>query len=303
VSGRPSLGALLATLLVACVGAAAQHESLGDRAYAAGSWSNALIEYRLALQNGSPNAALRAKAGAAALHAGDLEAAAEEYAAVATEGGESRTEEAADGLVLVANRAIDEGDQLALRKALDHLQSIAPGRAVGGYAQHLASVLGTMQPSPEALNVLTFAAASAPDAGTQDSLVAVYGDMLRRMGRCEAAIPVFESLLRRQRLVEQTGTVQSQLVACALALARNAHDAGQPTAAERWFRLAATRGGTTPAGRLAYLGLGDVLFGLGDVTGAIQAYEQARAGLFPGDSVFTVVTGRLNQLGGAEGPF
>lgn len=300
MSRRVPRGILLVSVLSGCVGAAAQHESLGDRAYAAGSWSDALIEYRLALQSQAPDADLRAKAGAAALHAGDLQAAAEEYAALAAEGGGSRVEEAADGLVLVANRAIDEGNRAAVRQALDRLQTVAPGRALGGYAQHLASALGTMQPGDEALNVLTYAAAGAPDAGTQDSLVTVYADMLRRMHRCGEAIPIFEALLRRRRLGAESGGVESQLVACALSLARQAHERNQPSVAERWFRLAATRGGPTAQGRLAYLGLGDVLFGLGDVTGAIQAYEQARAGLAPGDSVYAVVTERLNQLGGAE---
>lgn len=293
----------LALALAACVGAAAQHESLGDRAYAEGRWDHALTEYRLALQARAPNAGLRAKAAAAALHAGRLDDAVEAYVALAREGGEDRAGEAADGLVQVANRAIDEGDREVLQHALDGLQTVAPGRALGSYARQLASVVGAMQPSREALNVLTYAAASAPDAGTQDSLVYAYGTMLRRMGRCEEAIEVFEALLRRRRLGAQVAQAESGLVQCALRLGRSAHDRNQPTIAERWFRLAATRGGTSAGGRLAYLGLGDVLFGLGDVTGAVQAYEQARAGLAPGDSVYAVVSERLNQLGGAERMF
>ncbi|MGD2136307.1 MAG: hypothetical protein PVF27_09105 [Gemmatimonadales bacterium] len=290
-------------VLAACVGAAAEHDALGDRAYAEGRWADALVEYRLALQSRAPNAELRAKAAAAALHAGQLGAAAEEFVALADEGGDDRAGEAADGLVRVANRAIDEGDREALQRALDGLQTVAPGRALGTYAQQLASVVGTMQPSREALNVLTYAAASAPDAGTQDSLVYAYGLMLRRMGRCETAIDVFESLLRRRRLGAQLGQAERGLVLCALGLGRRAHDRNQPTVAERWFRLAATRGGTSAGGRLAYIGLGDVLFGLGDVSGAVRAYEQARTGLVPGDSVYAVVAERLNRLGDAERVF
>jgi hypothetical protein len=30
--------------------------------------------------------------------------------------------------------------------------------------------------------------------------------------------------------------------------------------------------------------------------GAIEAYEQARAGLFPGDSIYAIASGRLNLM-------
>jgi hypothetical protein len=70
---------MAAVLLGGCVGAAAQHEGLADRAYAERRYAEALVEYRLALVARAPDPALRAKAGAAALRAGELVAAAEEY--------------------------------------------------------------------------------------------------------------------------------------------------------------------------------------------------------------------------------
>lgn len=293
--------AAAASLVAAgCVGAAAEHERLADRAYAERRYSEALVEYRLALVNRAPEAGLRAKAGAAALRAGELEAAAQEYVALGREGGDARLEEAADGLVLVANAAIDQGNQPALAAALEGLQAVAPGRALGAFALELAGSFGSAPRETEALPILVHAAAAAPDARMLDSLMYVYGATLRRLGRCEDATTAFESLLRRQRDQSVTRRARDGLVLCALQVGRRALDRGQPSAAEKWFALAATRGGDSPGARVAYVGLGDVRFAMGDLTGAIEAYEQARAGAFPGDSIYSMVAQRLRLIGDAN---
>lgn len=279
-----------------CVGAAANHETVADEAYADGRYADALVEYRLALAANSPNPELRAKAASAALNSGDYKMAVEEFVALASEGGDSKVGQAADGLARVANAAIDRGDQLSLAAALEGLQSIAPGRALGSFAQQVAASLGDVSRTPEALSVLMFAAAAAPDARGQDSAMFAYGTLLRRLGRCEEAVPVLESLVRRQRDREVTAGARRGLVACALYLGRTALDGGQPTVAEGWYEIAATRGGNTPETRMAYLGLGDVRFALDDIMGAIEAYEQARSGLVPGDSLYAIVGERLNRI-------
>lgn len=293
----PPATALGVVVVLGCGGAAANHETLGDRAYADRRHGDALVEYRLALVRRTPNAGLRAKAGAAALEVGDLRAAAEEYVALAEEGGEGRRAEAADGLVRVANAALRERDQAALAAALEGLRRIAPQRAVGSFAHQLVRATGTVPRSPEGLTLLQYAAAGAPDARTQDSLMFAYGELLRRLDRCPEATPVFESLVRRQREPAVLRQAQGGVALCALALGRRALDAGQPAAAEEWFRRAAQGGGDAPAARAAYVGLGDVRFAQGDYVGAAEAYERARAGLTPGDSLYAIATERLNLLG------
>ncbi len=283
--------------LSACVGAAADYETLGDRAYADRDYADALVEYRLALVRRAPDADLRVKAGLAALMSGDLVTATEEYVALALEGGDARRDEAADGLARVADAAIAAGDQAALASALDGLQQVAPGRALGSFARQLAGSLGTMARSPEALSVLIYAAAAAPDARLQDSLMYAYGVVLRRLQRCEDAVPTFESLLRRQRASSIVESSREELALCALALGRQALDRGQPAAAAEWFSRAAQGGGDSPAARVAYIGLGDVRFAQGDIVGAVQAFERARAGTSPRDSIYAIVAERLNRLG------
>ncbi len=280
----------------ACVGSAADHESVGDEAYAEARFADALVEYRLAISGGGDNPALRAKAGAAGLRAGDLIAAAEEFRAYGASGGEERASEAADGLVRVANAAIQQGDRAGLAAALEALQETAPGRVLGSFAPEAVAVLGDLPRGQEALTILLYAAAGAPDARIQDSLMYAYGSVLRRMGRCEDAVKVYESLVRRERDLRVADAARNDLVSCALRMGRSALDNGMPTSAETWFRLAATQGGNSNDARMAYLGLGDVRFALGDVLGAIEAYEQARAGRGPGDAIHGLVAERLNLI-------
>lgn len=282
--------------LAGCAGAAGEHEAFADQAYAEGRFADALIEYRLALAGNEQNAELHLKTAAAAFRAGDLAAAAEQYEAFGLAAGADRRSEAADGLVRVARAAIDRGERPALAAALAGLEHVAPATVMGTFAPEAVSVLGTLPQGEEALAVLLHAAAGAPDARVQDSLMLAYGRVLDRTGKCQDAVVVYESLVRRERSPQASQAARSALVSCALRLGRRALDDGQPTAAEPWFALAASQAGDTPEGRVAYLGLGDVRFALGDALGAIEAYEQARAGTVPGDSIYALVAQRLNVI-------
>ncbi len=267
-----------------------------DQAYAEGRYGDALVEYRLAIDGNEAAAELRLKAGAAALRAGDLVAAAEEFTASGLAADAERRGEATDGLIRVARSAIERRERPALVAALDGLDKVAPEAVLSGFAPEAVTTLGELPQGAEGLTVLLHAAAEAPDARVQDSLMLVYGRMLQRSGRCADAVTVFESLVFRERARSIAGTARSGLVTCALRLGRAALDAGRPTGAETWFEMAASRAGDSPTGRVAYLGLGDVRFALGDVLGAIEAYEQARAGARPGDSLYTIVADRLNRI-------
>jgi tetratricopeptide (TPR) repeat protein len=286
-------------LLIACAGAAADHEMLGDRAYAARHFTDALVEYRLALKQGATGR-LRAKAGAAALHAGDFVAAADEYGQLGVEGKGPRATEAADGLERVARAAVAADDRLGLAAALNNLRKVAPGRALGSLAFQLAQSLGSEPHGAEALNVLPSAAAGAPDAGRQDSLMFVYASTLSRAGRCDQAMPIFEAVARRQREPSVVQPAARSLDRCALMLGRQALDAGQPEQAEEWFREAASGADEKdPVARAAYIGLGDVLFARGALAEAAEAYQRALTGAEPGDSLGQVAAQKLNLVANA----
>ena len=168
--------------VAACSGAAANHETLGDRAYLNRQFGDALVEYRLAVKARPGTARLHAKAGAAALHVGDLMTAAAEYVGLAGTAS-LRRGEAADGLERVARAAMASDDRPALSAALAGLRQISAGRALGSFAGQLARGLADPSNASEAIVVLPYAAAAAPDARSQDSLLLQYGRALARSGR------------------------------------------------------------------------------------------------------------------------
>jgi hypothetical protein len=282
----------------ACGSSAADHESLGDRAYLSGDFETSLGEYRLALRQHAPNGRLRAKAAAAALHDYDLRAATEEYLALAEDDAD-RADEAADGLERVARAALSADDGNGLILAVTGLRELAANRALGGFAGELVAALGDAPQPADALAVLPYAAAGAPDARAQDSLMYRYALALARAGQCVPAVNVFESLVRRRRAPEVIPGAEQAAGSCALRLGRRALDRNEPSTAEVWFLRAVTNAGNRPIGRAAYVGLGDVMFARGDFFGAVEAYQRAMLGAGRGDSIAAVARERLNLIANA----
>jgi len=293
-SRRPAWGLLL---LSACAGAAADHEILGDRAYLNRQFNDAFVEYRLALKQRPGNARLHAKAGAAALHVGELVDAASEYVALGR-ASDDRRSEAADGLERVARSALAAADRPGLAAALTGLRQLASGRALGSFAGQMARGVSDANPA-EAVAVLPYAAAAAPDAGAQDSLVLLYARALVRSGQCAGAAPVFEGLVRRNREASIARAAEQGFLQCAVDIGRAALERGATDVAESWFRRAALEQSESSLVRAAYLGLGDIMRGRNDLFGAADAYQRAVQGAPPGDSVGEVARARLSAISNA----
>ena len=292
---------VLAALALACTPSAADHEELGDRNYASGAYADALAEYQLGLKATPGNAGLHAKAAAAAMHTEDYALAAAEYRALAKEDG-SRSAEAAEGLQRVIRAALEASDRMAVALALGGLRELAPERPLGRYAR-LAAIDAADQGNTEAaLTLLPIAAASAPDAGSADSLLFAYGMMAVRVKDCATAIPVFEGVLRRGRAPAVTDPAREGLGLCALVEGQLALERGEPVVAEDWFRRASSPGSTSDVQRGAYLGLGDVQLAQGDVVGALMSYQQALTGGAPGDTIAQRAREKLDALGRPEQP-
>lgn len=291
----------LALLLVlpSCTRSAANHEELGDRAYAAGSYPDALAEYQLGRRSNPGSATLLAKVGAAALHAEDFELAAESYRALGRRD-RSRAEEAADGLDRVARAALGANDRTALASALTGLREVAPRRHLGRYVVLAALDAVDRGDTAEATALLPVAAASAADAARADSLLFVYGRALVRVRDCSTAVRVFEGVIRRQRAVAVVESAREGLGLCALVEGQVALEQGRPADAEGWFRRATAPGASPDVVRAAFLGLGDVRMAQGDVAGAMESYQQALAGGTPGDTISQRAQEKLNALGKAE---
>jgi tetratricopeptide (TPR) repeat protein len=293
------LSLLLLLAVLACTRSAANHEELGDRAYAAGSYADALAEYQLGIKTNAGSADLLAKVGAAAMHAEDYELAAESYRSLAKRD-RSRVDEAADGLDRAARAALAANDRTALASALTGLREVAPRRPLGRYVVLAALDAVDRGDTAEARALLPVAAASAVDAARADSLLYVYGMALVRVRDCSTGAHVFEGVLRRQRAPAVVESAREGLGLCALLEGQMALDAGKPGDAEAWFRRATAPGASPDVVRGAFLGLGDVRLAQGDIPAAIESYQQALAGGTPGDTISQRAQEKLNRLGKAE---
>lgn len=288
-------------LALACQPSAADHEELGDRAYAAGAYRDALAEYLLGLKAHPGNTDLSAKSAAAALHVGEYELAVDGYVALG-ENDRSRAGEAADGLERVVRAALAANDRGDASRGLAGLRAVAPARPLGRYARLAALDAADRGDTAGALALLPSAAAAASDARSADSLLYVYGMAAVRARACSTAVPVFEGVIRRQREPAVADGAREGLGLCALVEGQRLLAGGKPADAEDWFRRATAPGAPADVVRGAFLGLGDVKLAQGDLAGALESYQQALAGGTPGDTITHRAQEKINALGKADAP-
>ena len=293
------LAAALLALSFACTRSAAEHEELGDRAYAAADYRSALAEYQLGIKAHPGSGSLDAKLGAAALHTEDYALAADAYRALAQDD-RSRVDEAADALERVVRAALVANDRGALASALTGLREIAPARPLGRYATLAALDAVDRGDTATALALLPVASAASGDPGRADSLLYVYGMTLVRVRDCSTAVPVFEGVIRRNRAPVVVEPAREGLGLCALVEGQLALERGRPADAEAWFRRATAPGASPDVVRAAFLGLGDVRLAQGDIAAALESYRQALVGGTPGDTIAQRAQEKINSLGKAE---
>lgn len=286
---------------LACQPSAADHEELGDRAYAAGAYRDALAEYELGLKAHPGSADLNAKTGAAALHVGEFATAVDAYVVLSARDG-SRAGEAADGLERVARAALAANDRTDAAKGLAGLRAVAPNRPLGRYARLAALDAADRGDSASAMALLPGAVAAAGDGRTADSLLFVYGMAAVRARDCVTAAPAFEGVIRRQREPAVAEAAREGLGLCSLVEGQKLLDSGKPREAEDWFRRATAPGAPADVVRGAFLGLGDVKLAQGDVAAALESYQQAIAGGTPGDTIAQRAQEKINALGKADAP-
>lgn len=291
--------ALLLALSCACTRSAADHEELGDRAYAAGDYRSALAEYQLGNKAHPGSGSLDAKLGAAALHTEEYVVAAEAYRSLARDD-RSRTDEAADALERVVRAALVANDRAALASALAGLREISPTRPLGRYATLSALDAVDRGDTATALALLPVASAASGDAARADSLLFVYGMTLVRVRDCSTAVAVFEGVIWRKRAPVVVESAREGLGLCALVEGQLALERGRPADAEDWFRRATAPGASPDVVRAAFLGLGDVRLSQGDIAAALESYQQALVGGTPGDTIAQRAQERINSLGKAE---
>jgi tetratricopeptide (TPR) repeat protein len=299
---RPLIAALaIGVTVAACARSAADHEELGDRAYAAGSYRDALAEYRLALLASPGRASLHAKAAAAAVRNEEFAFALAEYRALAM-ADRARLSEAIDGLERVVRAALRANERGVGETALATLRVLAPDRPLGVYARAVAVDAAEQGRFAEARALLPPAIATAVDDRNADSLLYVYGLVATRARDCAVAVPAFETVLRRGREPAVVDAAREGIGLCALLEGRRALEAGRTAEADEWLRRATAPGAAPDVARAAFLGLGDIRLAQGDVAGALESYQRVLQDGTPGDTLSLRAQERINAVGRAESP-
>lgn len=288
---RRALAAALAC--AACGGGAADAERLGDEAYGRGQYAQALEQYRsLAGDEAAPR--VWAKAGAAALHTGELDEAADAYLHLAGED-PGRVQEAAEGLEAVARAAEQADREQSLQRAVIGLQTVAPDRVPGRYALRLAQQEGA-EPS-ELVTLLPRAVAAAPDQSTADSLLALHARLLQQTSGCGQAMFQYRAVIRRAQDSTVRADARRGASDCALALGRRALTSGRDDDAALWFAEAARMDSTSATGRQALFAYGDTRLAQGDTLAAALAYQAIAAETAVADSFGGKARARLDAIG------
>jgi tetratricopeptide (TPR) repeat protein len=287
---------ILLMLLGGCGGSAADHERLGDEAYAKSDFQTALGEYRSAARD-DKDARAWAKLGLAALKAGEYREAVEAYEKLAA-ADETRSSEAARGLELVAREADRAGATVALQESVEGLRRLAPERVSSRYTTALVRS-GRLE-AAEAAGIGPLALAAAGDPAGVDQMLIQYGAALQSTMACGEGGEVFLAALRRTR----DGTLRTRAVeglgVCGVQLGLEALLVDRPDVAHLWFSRIVAVDSTSERGRRALVGLGDVRVSQGDLLGATIAYQDAmRRGA--SDSIIAIATERLGRLGASVG--
>jgi tetratricopeptide (TPR) repeat protein len=279
-------------LLAACGGTAADHERLGDNAYAAGEYSTAIEEYRAA-SGPKADARLWAKLGAAAVKTEDLNEALDAYQQLA-EKDETRVQEAARGLEQVARAADRAGNGAALQRAVDALRKLAPARVTPRYTM---SLVRSGQLEPTAIAALgPLALAAAGDAAATDQVLLQYGGALQATTACAEAADIYLTALRRLREGAGHNKAVAGLGDCGLQLGQEALLVDKPEIAAQWFERVLTEDNASVRARRALVGLGDARVAQGDLLGATLVYQDAMKANAT-DSIATMASQRLARLG------
>lgn len=285
--------ALAAAVACAACGGGTDAERRGDEAYARGQYAQALKEYRSLAGEKAP-ARVWAKAGAAALHSGDLAEAVDAYLHLAGEAPD-RLAEAAEGLEEVA-RAAERADRPdVLQRAVIGLQTVAPDRVPGRYALRLAQQEGA-EPG-ELVGLLPRAIAATSDQSTTDSLLALHARLLQQTSGCGQAMFQYRAVLRRTRDSAIGADARDGAARCALALGRRSLTSGRDDDAVLWFAEAARMDSTSPEGRQALFAYGDTRLAQGDTLAAALAFQAIAAEAAVSDSFRGKAQTRLYELG------
>lgn len=280
---RPLLGLLL---LAACGTSSPNPERLGDQALHEGRWLDAVTLYRTA--GTSPQ--VLGKYAEAAFLAGQRLEAVRAWTQLGHDAPE-RAGEAAAGLARAASAAEGADEPLVLARAILGLRKLAPTWPLGRMALRLALVNDL--PADDAVQVLPVALSAVSGRAGADSVLLALGEAEHTRGTCIQAVPVLESVIRRNAGDSAQAKASLILADCELTLGLSALNDDRVGDAERWLDRASQRDPSGVAGRRALIGFGDARLRQGDPFSATLAWQAVASARGTPDSITILALQRL----------
>lgn len=285
---------ILAVLLLGgCFWHRPGREARGDIAWHAAQWNNAIADYRA----GGDTPRVLAKLADAEFQAGLLDDAAASWTRLGQDD-PGRAGEAAAGLARIVRLSEEEGNNENLTTALVALHQLAPQWPLGRMANWVARP-GTLA-SDVAVVVIPALLADAPTREAAEPLLFALAEAHQAQHHCARAVPILSGVLRNGSNEELHDSAAAVLNQCDLTLGLAAADSSRWGSAEAWFADAARRGGATPVGRRAMVGIGDVRLGAGDTAGAVTTWRSVALAVFPPDSLGAMALARLQRVAPAS---
>ena len=222
--GSRASAAVVAALLAAGCGEAADPLARGDALWADSQYGAALAEYRLASQRARGDAVVRLRVAHAYARTGRAERATASYAALLREAPEWQDQAVFD-LVRLARDAARRGNAQALADAAAGVLALNPQQPLPRLQHTLARQAMQSGDRERALAFLQGAIANAPN----DSLPELWllaGRLREELGACDAAARFYRDYLSSQPAGAAADDVRWRLGNCAFASAREHARAG-----------------------------------------------------------------------------
>ncbi len=267
------MGALVGWFAVSgCRGDSHDHVVWGDRLLGSERAQAALAEYQVALrQDGEePGVLLRLAHGYANLNR--LDEASDFYSRLLSVDS-SYADQAVSDYLLMAKRALDQGDRPRLARALEQLEAIQPGGVPDEMSLPFARYYYEFGEFASALPLYLTVVATVSDSlrpEAQYELARVYYEL----GECGQALANYRAFLGTRPGGERRADARWHAGQCAYQLAEKDKLAGRPTEALERLQLVIQLSAPQVLLDDAWFERGEILFGLGEFDEAVAAYRR-----------------------------
>lgn len=264
------LAATLAILTLAACGREDDALTRGHGLWADSAYSEALAEYRLALERSGGRTEILALVAHGFAVTGQLERARDAYAELIAREERYRDQAVFDFLSL-ARRSVGRRDQYAMARAVDAAVELQPGAWPPDLAGPLARYYAESGERARAVQFFELALVHSQPDEARDFLFEL-GRIRQEQGECGSAVGYFDAYLQRWPDGPRRSDARWHVGTCSFELAREAHSEGQLTRALERLATVTSLGVPENLQDQAWFERGEILFALGRDDEALASY-------------------------------